>query len=212
VAGSLHDLYGNGCVAPNNTTTFAGPGACMPSAVVISQVYGGGGNTGATYKNDFIELHNRSSSAQAIGGWSVQYASAAGTTWSATPIPAGTLLAPGAYFLIQEASGGTPGIALPTADATGTTNLSGTSGKVALVSNATALTGSCPAGSPVVDLLGYGTANCSEGTAAAALTNTTSALRATNGCGDTNMNSTDFSAGTPNARNTGSTAALCGCN
>ncbi|MEQ1530867.1 MAG: hypothetical protein ABL925_16240, partial [Methylococcales bacterium] len=27
--------------------------------IVISQVYGGGGNTGATYKNDFIELFNR---------------------------------------------------------------------------------------------------------------------------------------------------------
>ncbi len=26
--------------------------------VVISQVYGGGGNSGATYKNDFIELFN----------------------------------------------------------------------------------------------------------------------------------------------------------
>ena len=28
--------------------------------VVISQVYGGGGNTGATFKNDFIELINHS--------------------------------------------------------------------------------------------------------------------------------------------------------
>ena len=26
--------------------------------VTISQVYGGGGNSGATYKNDFIELYN----------------------------------------------------------------------------------------------------------------------------------------------------------
>jgi hypothetical protein len=212
VAGTLHDLYGNGCVAPNNTATFAGPGACMPSAVVISQVYGGGGNSGATYKNDFIELHNRSSSAQAIGGWSVQYASASGTTWSATTIPAGTMLAPGAYYLIQEASGGTPGIALPTADATGTTNLSGTAGKVALAPSATAFTGSCPTGA--VDFVGYGAENCTtvEGAPTATLSNTTSAQRASNGCGDTNMNATDFSAATPNARNTSTTAALCGCN
>jgi hypothetical protein len=28
------------------------------SKVVISQVYGGGGNTGATYTHDFIELFN----------------------------------------------------------------------------------------------------------------------------------------------------------
>ena len=31
--------------------------------VVISQVYGGGGNSGATLKNDFIEIFNRGSAA-----------------------------------------------------------------------------------------------------------------------------------------------------
>jgi hypothetical protein len=211
VNGTLHDLYGSGCVAPNNTTTFAGPGACMPSEVVISQVYGGGGNSGAPYKNDFIELHNRSGSPQAIGGWSVQYASATGTTWQTTPIPAGTMLAGGAYFLIAETSGAN-GVALPTPDASGSINLSGTAGKVALVSSATALTGSCPAG--VVDFVGFGTtANCFEGTAATpAPSNTTSVQRATNGCGDTNMNSTDFSTGAPNPRNTSTAASPCGCN
>src|SRR5207249_4835668 len=29
-----------------------------PNHIVISQVYGGGGNSGAAYKNDFIELFN----------------------------------------------------------------------------------------------------------------------------------------------------------
>src|SRR5262249_26279082 len=29
------------------------------SSVVVSQVYGGGGNTGAPYTNDFVELFNR---------------------------------------------------------------------------------------------------------------------------------------------------------
>ena len=37
---------------------------CLPalagsSTLVISQVYGGGGNAGATYKNDFVEVFNR---------------------------------------------------------------------------------------------------------------------------------------------------------
>ena len=50
--------------------------------VVISQVYGGGGNSGATYTHDFIELFNRGTVAQDLTGWSVQYASATGTTWS----------------------------------------------------------------------------------------------------------------------------------
>ncbi|NUQ33116.1 MAG: hypothetical protein HOP99_09945, partial [Dermatophilaceae bacterium] len=30
----------------------------VSSDVVISEVYGGGGNSGATYRNDFVELRN----------------------------------------------------------------------------------------------------------------------------------------------------------
>ena len=47
--------------------------------IVISQVYGGGGNTGAPYTNDFIELFNRGTTTVSLSGWSVQYASATGT-------------------------------------------------------------------------------------------------------------------------------------
>src|ERR1019366_7627129 len=48
--------------------------------IVISQVYGGGGNSSAQYQNDFIELFNRGTSAVSITGWSVQYASATGSS------------------------------------------------------------------------------------------------------------------------------------
>ena len=41
-----------------------------PGVIVISQVYGGGGNTGATYKNDFIELFNAGGESVNITGWS----------------------------------------------------------------------------------------------------------------------------------------------
>ena len=57
----------------------------MPSAqavsttVVISQVYGGGGNAGATYTHDFVELFNRGTTTVDLAGWSIQYASATGT-------------------------------------------------------------------------------------------------------------------------------------
>ena len=44
------------------------------STLVISQIYGGGGNSGATYKNDFIEVFNRGSAAVNVSAWSVQYA------------------------------------------------------------------------------------------------------------------------------------------
>jgi uncharacterized protein len=71
--------------------------------VVISQLYGGGGNIGSLYKNDFIELHNLGTTTVELSGWSVQYASTTGTTWSRTNLSGS--LDPGEYFLVQEAQG-----------------------------------------------------------------------------------------------------------
>src|SRR4051794_41964866 len=48
------------------------------SDVVVSQVYAGGGNSGASFTNDYVELLNRGSSAVDLSGWTVQYATAAG--------------------------------------------------------------------------------------------------------------------------------------
>lgn len=179
--------------------------------VVISQVYGGGGNTGAKYKNDFIELFNRSNAPVAIGGWSVQYASSAGTSWQSTKIPANVTLQPGQYYLIQEAAGtgGTDG--LPTPDASGSLALSGTTGKVALVSNSTLLSGGSPAVGTFVDLIGFGSASYFEGSAPApVLSNTTAALRLADGCTDTDSNSSDFATGAPAPRNTATPSHACG--
>src|ERR1041384_4848852 len=72
--------------------------------IVISQVYGGGGNSGATYKNDFIELYNRGAAPASLTGWSVQYAATTGTSWQRTNLTAVTLQ-PGQYYLVQEAAG-----------------------------------------------------------------------------------------------------------
>src|SRR5438093_2480200 len=91
------------------------PAAAVSTTVVISQVYGGGGNSGATFKNDFIELFNRGSVAVDVTGWSVQYASAAGTSWAATPL-SGTIQS-GQYYLAQEAAGAGGTTNLPTPDA-----------------------------------------------------------------------------------------------
>ncbi|RYD96592.1 MAG: ExeM/NucH family extracellular endonuclease, partial [Sphingobacteriales bacterium] len=143
--------------------------------VVISEVYGGGGNTGAVYTHDFIELYNPTSLPIVLTGWSVQYASATGTgAWQKTDLT-GTIPAKG-FFLVQEAAGTGGSTALPTPDVTGTLALSGTTGKVALVSNSTALSGQCP--TAVIDLVGWGTANCNEGASnAPATSNTTSIER-----------------------------------
>src|SRR5579872_767612 len=175
--------------------------------VVISQVYGGGGNNSATFKNDFIELYNRGSATVSLTGWSVQYASTTGSfSSSLTTALTGSIL-PGHYYLIQEAAGTGGTTVLPTPDATGTIAMSATGAKVALVNSTTAIT-SCTAAT-VVDLVGYDGANCFEGLATAPLTNTTAAIRNGNGCVDTDNNAADFAIGAPNPRNSSVTNS-CG--
>jgi predicted extracellular nuclease len=184
--------------------------AYAASPVVISQVYGGGGNSGATYKNDFIEIFNRSGDPVNVGGWSVQYASATGSSWALTAIPAGTVLQAGQYLLIKEGAGAGGTVELPAAEATGGLALSGTNGKVALVNNSTALSGASPTGATLVDLLGFGTAGAFEGAAGPGLSNTTAALRAAGGCTDTDNNAADFATGDPSPRNTATAPNVCG--
>ncbi len=178
-----------------------------PQTVRISQVYGGGGNSGAFYTNDFIELYNYGSDAVSLAGWSVQYTSAAGTgTWQTTPL--GGTIAPGGYYLIQQAAGTGGTAALPTPDATGSIMMAGGSGKVALRSDVTAVSGSCPVGN--VDLVGYGSTACFEGTGSTAqLSNTTAAIRKRGGCVDTDNNNSDFSVGAPTPRNSASPIRSC---
>ncbi len=167
--------------------------------VVISQIYGGGGNSLAPLNADYIEIFNTGTNDQDLSNWSVQYASSAGTSWTSITPLSGTVAA-GHYFLISGATGST-GSALPTPDVIGSINFSATNGKVALVSSATALTGSCPTGGTVVDFVGYGSANCPTTNPAPAASNTTALFRAGAGCTNTNVNSADFSTGAPNPHN-----------
>jgi Lamin Tail Domain/Bacterial pre-peptidase C-terminal domain len=166
---------------------------------VVSQVYGGGGNSGAPLKNDYIELYNPGSADVSLEGWSVQYGSSAGSTWQVTPLSG--VIGPGGYYLIREAAGAGAGSALPTPDATGVINMSSASGKVALVSNTVALLGACPSPLAFVDLVGYGAANCAETSPTTVLNNTTAAQRNGEGSVDTNDNSADFTVAGPNPRN-----------
>ena len=181
--------------------------AAGSTSVVISQVYGGGGNSGATYTNDFIELHNVSGADISLANYSVQYTSGTGT-WSVTAL-SGTIAA-GGYYLIQEAAGSAGTMALPTPNAMGTIPLTTSGAKVALVASTTALTGTCPAAGTVVDLVGYGSTTCFEGTGSTpAPSNTLAVLRKAGGCTDTDQNSTDFVTGSPTPRNGTSAATFC---
>lgn len=182
-----------------------GVGAAQ-AQVVISQVYGGGGNSGATWKSDFIELHNNGVEAVSVDGWSVQYASSAGSSWQVTPLSGS--IAPGGYYLVKQADGSGGTADLPTPDAAGGIAMSGSNGKVALSNSTAALGGTCPVGN--VDFVGYGTANCAEGsTTAPGLSNTIAALRASGGCIDTNNNGADFATGAPTPRNSAEAPNLC---
>ncbi len=207
-----------GCSSPGATdTATSAPQAVVSTGLVISGVYGGGGNTGATFANDFIELFNRGTTSVSTAGMSLQYASAAGDFGSPFVLPSVTI-APGRYFLVQGNSAGAVGSALPTPDAISTLNLSSINGKMALASVTTAL--ACGGATRcnttnVVDMVGYGTATDFEGpagSAVGALTATTGAYRKGAGCTDTDVNNADFSIANPVTapRNQGSAAAPCG--
>ncbi|MDQ2771782.1 MAG: choice-of-anchor D domain-containing protein, partial [Bacteroidota bacterium] len=192
------------------------------TTVVISQIYGGGGNASASYRSDFIELHNISTVSQTLTGYSVQYNSATGAgNYSVTALPASVTIPAGGYYLVQEATNGTATPALnPAGDVTGTINLSASTGKVALVSSTTALGPTCTTDATIIDFVGFGgTANCAETTrfTTIATGNAFSFIRmdptgtANNGCKDTNDNSADFTtASPPMPRSSTSAVAICG--
>ena len=159
------------------------------AALYISQIYGGGGATTGTpaYNHDYIELYNNGPVAIDVTGWSIQYASAAGSFGSTNMHTLSGIVAANSYYLIQESNPpGTPGTVganLPvTPNYNGQLNLSTTAGKVALVSSATVVSGTGSTGG-YVDLIGYGTtANFNNGKAYTAnLSNTTAVFQANDG-------------------------------
>ena len=159
------------------------------STAVISEVYGGGGNKGAPFTNDFIELYNPTDSAIDLTGWSVEYFSSKGNSGGKTTLN-GSIPAGGNY-LIQGGGGGT-GEPLPTPDAEGGLNMAGSKGSVKLYD----------ASGAEVDVVGYGATSISEGAPTPSLSNTTSAQRNAAGA-DTDDNSADFSTGAPTPKSAG---------
>ncbi|QIQ05018.1 endonuclease/exonuclease/phosphatase family protein [Streptomyces liangshanensis] len=187
---------------------FTAEASPSPDAV-ISEVFGGGGNSGASLTNDFIELGNAGDGPFDLTGWSVQYLSGAPTSaskWQATPLT-GAVPAGGSY-LIQEAKGAGGDTALPTADATGTIALSATSGTVALVHSTTPLTcvtaADCAADAGIKDLVGFGTATVRETSPATGAGNTTSVSRNAT-LTDTDNNAADLTGSAPSPRNSAGT-------
>jgi hypothetical protein len=164
--------------------------------VVISQLYAAGGNSGATYNQDFVELFNRSTSPVTVTGWTIQYATASGTFGIAYTLNAATIPA-GSYYLVGIGAVGANGATLASNQATTAGGLATTGGKVALAANATAVTyaGTNSFSTNAVDVVGYGSATAYEGSAAAPAPAAAAILRAGGGCTDTNDNRADFTSG-----------------
>ncbi|MFJ2564569.1 ExeM/NucH family extracellular endonuclease [Streptomyces sp. NPDC088770] len=171
---------------------LAGPANANPAGtgLVINEVYGGGGNSGSTYTNDYIELFNPTDAAVSVSGWSVSYFSAKGNLGGTTAL-SGSVPAHG-YYLVQEAKGTGGTTPLPTPDTSGQLAMSATDGSVTL-NDAT---------SAVIDTVGFGTGSIFEGAAAPAPSNTTAVTRVTPGV-DTDNNSVDFTTRQPAPKNSG---------
>ncbi len=189
------------------------------SQVVIYEIYGGGGNSGSVYKNDYVVLHNNSlTTTQSLAGWSLQNASTAtSSTWKVYPLTGS--IPPGGYYLIKFGGGVGGTTNLPAADFDASTvvgtggvtvsdlDLNATNGKFVLSNLTTPLSGANPTGG-VVDKVGFGTSGTIpdgfEGSpfvpSPNIVGNVTSITRVNNGQ-DTQNNSVDFSKTTPTPKN-----------
>lgn len=173
-------------------TAIATPEGSLP---LISEVYGGGGNSRAAFSHDFVELFNPTDAEVDLSGWSVEYYSASGNLGNATEL-SGKIPA-GGYFLIQQNPGNNTDLpSLPTPDAIGTANMSGSQGSVKLID----------ATSTEVDLIGWGEAALFEGGAAPETSNPVSVQRTVAGV-DTDNNAADFMVDTPTPEGTNGGAA-----
>lgn len=189
-----------GCLAAMPTAAHAAPDG---SNVVINEVYGGGGNSGATYTHDFIELYNPTDQPISLDGMGLNYWSASGGSGGVTAL-SGTI-EPDGYFLVQEAKGNGGTEPLPTPDQTGSLALSGTAGRVFLLPTTSVYSG--PAGDvagrdDIIDMVGWGSAAAYEGAAAGGTSNATSVARITPGA-DSDDNATDFAVGAPTPQSSG---------
>ncbi len=190
----------------------------------ISQIYTRGGEVGAAFQNDFVELFNRGNTDVDISGWSLNISNFSGTPpniqISATNIKffsaISLIISPGSHLLIKFGGSGSSGQAITSPDIDlNPFPISDTGGQIVLLGKDKTLPFSyCPAApdltGAVVDYVGYGTAICYEGTVTLAPPTDKSLTRIGGGCTDNNDNLADFSFATPNPRTRKDAMTPCG--
>lgn len=181
-----------------------------PAALVINEIYPGGGGSTGVYTRDFVEIYNTDPVAVSLAGYSLQYASASGNfTNTIVSFGAGSTIAAKDYITIATGSAGSGGSTLTAGQGAGfvtyvapttTASLQASNGAIRLVN-----------GSTLVDLVGYGSVSAGslneakfETAAASSPTSNAVSINRTN-FGDSNNNASDFSSATPSPN--GGTAA-----
>ena len=176
------------------------------STVVISQFQVAGGGTKPA-NDEFVELHNVSTSSVDLDGMRLVYRSAAGTTdrvlqiWSAS-----TVVPAGGYYLL----GNITGYDGPAPDATFGTLVNG---ELAAAGGGLALRLGAANSGTIIDSVGYGSAtNAFVETSVTAAPDADSArARGESGCADTDDNAADFAELAPSSpRNSTTREHVCG--
>ncbi|KAA8726938.1 ExeM/NucH family extracellular endonuclease [Corynebacterium phocae] len=166
-------------------TAYAAPAG---DSIVINEVHGGGGNSGALYDSDFIELYNPTDKPLSLAGTNIAYYDKQGALKESKRLPR-VDIAPQGYFLIKGATGSGGEKGLPPADYDAGFSLAASYGSVTLSSE--------EAG--IIDKVGYGASGLFESRPATGHSNAKSVSR-TNGQ-DTDNNAADFQAGDPTPQN-----------
>jgi hypothetical protein len=181
--------------------------ALAANTVRISQVYGGGGGS-SVWTYDYVELFNSGPVPVNIGGWSLQYGSATGTTGfggSSTNcafIPTGASIPACGYYLVRCGSSGGTGVLDPWPTggpdylSTAGPSIAAGGGKIALCNDSvfpTPCAGNS-SGGHIVDVLGFAgtTTACYEGSPIGGLTADAVVVRNGGGMTDTDNNLSDF--------------------
>jgi hypothetical protein len=200
------DDFGNSALSNEVSATTP---ADTPN-VVIAEIYTAGGQGGAPYTHDYVVLFNPTNTTQYLSGTMLQFATFGQSNWNAVPL--GGVIAAHSYFLVQFASNGSNGAPLPTPDMFFGQNLTTASGKIAFtLGGGGPFSTICPLpNARIIDLLGYGSAECYEGSGSAPVLGAMlAAKRNGGGCVDTDDNAADFTTGSPTPKNSASPSNVC---